>query len=138
MLAKLPVARFLRFAIVGTSGVVVDMVILFLLSDPSTLGWGLTRSKVVAAEIAILNNFLWNDAWTFRDRVGPGSSLADKARRFLVFNAVCGLGLVLNVVLLNLMFNLLHMNRYLANAIAIGAVTAWNFLLNMKVSWRQR
>jgi dolichol-phosphate mannosyltransferase len=43
-------------------------------------------------------------------------------------------GLVLNTLLLNLQFNLLGMNRYLA--IAIVAVTGWNFYLNFKLSWR--
>jgi dolichol-phosphate mannosyltransferase len=28
------------------------------------------------------------------------------------------------------------MNRYLANLIAIGIVTAWNFWFNLKLSWR--
>jgi hypothetical protein len=31
---------------------------------------------------------------------------------------------VLNVVMINVMFNVLHMNRYVANLIAIGVVTA--------------
>ena len=42
----------------------------------------------------------------------------------------------LNTALLKLQFNLLGMNRYLANAIAIAAVTGWNFYLNLKLSWR--
>ena len=36
-LSTLPINRFVRFAIVGLSGVVVDMGVLFLLSDPSPL-----------------------------------------------------------------------------------------------------
>src|SRR5262249_26032149 len=54
---SLPIARFLRFALVGLSGVFVDMGMLYLLSDPGTLGWGLTRSKVLAAGTAMFNNF---------------------------------------------------------------------------------
>jgi dolichol-phosphate mannosyltransferase len=135
-LATLPVARFMRFAMVGGSGLVVDMAVLFLLSDPRTLGLGLTRSKLVAAELAIINNFLLNDAWTFRDLAAGQRGTRHKLRRFLKFNAICGIGLVLNVVLLNVQFNLLHMNRYVANLIAIGAVTLWNFWLNLKLSWR--
>jgi dolichol-phosphate mannosyltransferase len=42
----------------------------------------------------------------------------------------------INATLLNLQFNLLGMNRYVANAVAIAAVTAWNFWLNLKLSWR--
>jgi dolichol-phosphate mannosyltransferase len=135
-LASLPMARFLRFALVGLSGVGVDMGLLYLLSDPSTLHWGLTRSKVLAAEAAIVSNFLLNDAWTFGDLVAHQRTLAHKMHRLLKFNAICGIGLVLNVVLLNLQFNLLHMNRYLANAVAIAVVTAWNYWVNLKLSWR--
>jgi dolichol-phosphate mannosyltransferase len=135
-LDALPLGRFFRFALVGLTGVFVDMGVLYLLSDPSTLGWGLTRSKVIASSTAILNNFLWNDLWTFRDIAARQSGMQHRFRRLLKFTAVCGLGLVLNVVLLNLMFNLLHMNRYVANLIAIAIVTGWNFGLNVKLSWR--
>jgi len=42
------------------------MGIMYLLADATMLGWNLTVSKVIAAEIAISNNFLWNDIWTFQ------------------------------------------------------------------------
>ena len=129
--------RFLRFAVVGLSGVLVDMSLLYLLSDPASLGWGLTRSKLIAAEVAIINNFIWNDAWTFRDRARKAAGWAARLRRFAKFQAVCLAGLALNTVLLNLQFNLLGINRYVANAIAIAAVTGWNFWVNLKVSWRR-
>ena len=135
-LSALSTLRFMRFALVGASGVVVDMALLFLLSDPRSLGFGLTRSKIVAAELAIINNFLWNDAWTFRDLVGARRGPGHKLRRLLKFNAVCGIGLLLNVLLLNIQFNVLHINRYVANLIAIGVVTVWNYWLNLRLNWR--
>jgi dolichol-phosphate mannosyltransferase len=134
--SALPISRFVRFAAVGCSGVVVDMGLLFLLSDPSTLGWGLTRSKLIASEMAIINNFIWNDAWTFGDISARQAGAKDRLRRFAKFQLICLAGLVLNTVLLNLQFNLLGMNRYLANAVAIIVVTGWNFWLNLKLSWR--
>jgi dolichol-phosphate mannosyltransferase len=135
-LSALSTTRFLRFAIVGASGVLVDMAVLFVLGDPRALGFGLTRSKVAAAELAIINNFLWNDAWTFRDLVGAGRRARHKLRRLLKFNAICGIGLALNVLLLNVQYNVLHINRYVANLIAIGVVTVWNYWLNVKLNWR--
>ncbi|HXY40104.1 MAG TPA: glycosyltransferase [Vicinamibacteria bacterium] len=129
-------SRFPRFAVVGLSGVVVDMALLFLLSDPRCLGLGLTRSKLVAAEVAILNNFWWNDRWTFGDLVPGQRTLGATLRRLVKFNAICLAGLALNVALLNLQFNLLGMDRYLANAVAIAVVTAWNYLLNRTLAWR--
>ena len=130
------IGRFVRFGVVGLSGVFVDMTVLYLLSDPSTLAWGLTRSKIIAAEVAIANNFLWNDAWTFADLSRGQRGWRQRGKRFLKFNIVCLLGLILNVLLLNLLFNLFDVNRYLANLIAIAAVTLWNFWLNLKLSWR--
>jgi dolichol-phosphate mannosyltransferase len=129
-------SRFFRFCVVGMSGVVIDMSILFLLSDPHTLGWGLTRSKFLAAEAALLNNFVWNDAWTFGEISKRQSTFGQRVKRFLKFNAICSLGIFFNIVILNIEFNLLHMNRYLANLIAIGLVTLWNYQSNKEFSWR--
>jgi dolichol-phosphate mannosyltransferase len=133
---SLPLSRLGRFAVVGLSGVVVDMGLLFLLSDPSMMGWGLTRSKLIAAELAIVNNFIWNDAWTFRDLARDQWRLGQRLRRFWKFQLICLAGLLINTVLLNIQFNIFGVNRYVANAIAIAAVTGWNFWLNLKLSWR--
>jgi dolichol-phosphate mannosyltransferase len=134
--STLPIDRFVRFAVVGLSGVVVDMGLLYLLSDPRTLALGLTRSKLIGAEAAIVNNFLWNDAWTFRDVARTQTGWRPKMTRFFKFQTICLSGLLLNTLLLNVQFNFLGINRYLANAVAIGVVTGWNFWLNMKLSWR--
>lgn len=133
---RFPMQRFVRFGLVGLSGVVVDMVVLYLLH--STLGLPLTRSKIFAAEIAILNNFIWNDAWTFADVSMLQKGWSARLKRLLKFNLVCLAGLVLNVLLLNLLYNLVFGQRwaYLANLMAIAIVTFWNFWLNLKLSWR--
>lgn len=131
-----PVGRFLRFGAVGFSGVFVDMGMLYLLSDPSTLGLALTRSKIIASELAIFNNFLWNDLWTFSDISSRQPGKRKRFQRFLKFNLVCLAGLILNILLLNIFFNVFHINRYLANLIAIALVTIWNFWVNLKLSWR--
>ncbi|MBD2597967.1 glycosyltransferase [Nostoc spongiaeforme FACHB-130] len=131
-----PIGRFLRFGLVGLSGVFVDMAILYLLSDPSTLALPLTRSKIIAGEIAIFNNFLWNDAWTFADVSMQQQEWHHRIKRFLKFNLVCLAGLGINVLVLNLVFNLVIPNRYIANLIAIAVATIWNFWVNLKLSWR--
>lgn len=133
---KFPVGRFLRFGLVGLSGVFVDMAILYLLH--TTLGLPLTRSKILAGEGAIINNFMWNDAWTFADISQRQQGWGPRLKRLLKFNAICLAGLVLNVLVLNVVYNVLFDQRwaYLANLIAIAIVTFWNFWLNLKLSWR--
>lgn len=134
------IERFIRFGLIGFSGVFVDMIVLYLLSDPTTLGWGLTTSKAIAGEAAIINNFLWNDLWTFRDLSRQQPGWRKMVKRFLKFNIICLAGLVLNLIILNLLFNFVFQNvrygRYIANLIAIAIVTVWNYWLNLKLSWR--
>jgi dolichol-phosphate mannosyltransferase len=132
--ARWPMGKFLRFGLVGFSGVFVDMGVFYLLRD--ILGLGLTRSAIFSAEVAIINNFLWNDFWTFGDisKRQPGNR--QRLKRLLKFNTICLIGLIMNVLLVNLLFNIFGMNEYLAKLIAIAAVTLWNFWINMKLSWR--
>lgn len=129
-----PIGRFLRFALVGLSGLVIDTAVLYLLHG--LWGIGLTRSAIAAAEIAIVNNFLWNDRWTFGDIATSQRQWNKVIKRFLKFNIICLMGLILKVLLLNLLFNLLHINPYVANVLAIAIVTLWNFWVNLKLSWR--
>lgn len=131
---RFPIGRFLRFGLVGISGLMVDMTFLYVLYD--VLGIGLTRSAIVAAELAIINNFFWNDRWTFGDLARQQSQRGMAIKRFLKFNIVCLMGLILKVLLLNLFFNGLHVNAYVANLMAILVVTVWNFWINLKLSWR--
>ncbi|AFZ47983.1 Dolichyl-phosphate beta-D-mannosyltransferase [Cyanobacterium stanieri PCC 7202] len=134
-LALWPFNRFIRFGIVGFSGVFVDMTILYLLSDSATLQWNLTLSKIIAAEVAIINNFIWNDRWTFKDFSQLQKGRFYILKRFLKFNLICLAGLFINVVILNLIVNFLIPNPYIANLMAIAITTLWNFWLNYKLNW---
>ncbi|GAB1538183.1 glycosyltransferase [Scytonema sp. NUACC21] len=131
-----PIGRFIRFGLVGFSGVFVDMTLLYLLSDPTTLDLPLTLSKMIAGEIAIFNNFLWNDIWTFADVSSQQNQWRQRVLRFLKFNIICLAGLTLNVLVLKLVFTFIIPNRYIANLIAIAVATIWNFWVNLKLSWR--
>ncbi|WP_293134428.1 glycosyltransferase [Microcoleus sp. bin38.metabat.b11b12b14.051] len=132
--ARWPMGKFVRFGIVGFSGVFVNMAVLYVLR--TYLNLELTRSLIFAAELAIISNFLWNDLWTFGDISKRQPGISQRFKRLLKFNTICLMGLILNVLLVNLMFNVFGMNEYLANLIAIVAVTLWNFWINMKLSWR--
>ena len=126
--------RFMRFGISGFSGVFVNLAVLYFLRKFADLG--LTRSAIIAAEIAIANNFFWNDRWTFKDISSKQKSKHKRLIRFLKFNLICLSGLVLNILLLNIFYNLLGINEYIANIMAIAIITFWNYWFNLKLSWR--
>lgn len=128
-----PIARFFRFGLVGFSGVFVDLGVFYLLRSQ---GVGLTTSAAISGELAIINNFLWNDFWTFGDIASRQPGKRQRLRRLVKFNIICLIGLVLNVLIVNFFFNILGINEYVAKLIAIAAVTLWNFWLNLKLSWR--
>ncbi len=128
-----PIARFFRFGLVGFSGVFVDLGIFYVLRSQDV---GLTSSAAISGELAIINNFLWNDFWTFGDIASRQPGKRQRLKRLMKFNIVCLLGLVLNVSMVNFFFNILGINEYIAKLLAIAAVTVWNFWLNLKLSWR--
>src|SRR5687768_3795535 len=108
--------RYVKFCIVGGSGVLVDMAILFLLNGNHGWNLGLLANKVIAAEIAVANNFLWNEAWTFR---GSSPCRHSRVLSFLKFNLISAVGIALSVILLRLGVYGLGLNVYLANFCAI-------------------
>ncbi len=129
-------ARYVRFCVVGASGMGVDMAMLWLLADPRMLGWNLTWSKVLAAEAALVNNFAWNELWTFRGLAGGAGGWRGRLGRLAKFHLICLAGIGWGVLLLQAQVAGLGLNVYLANFLAIVAVSVWNFALNLKFGWR--
>jgi dolichol-phosphate mannosyltransferase len=128
--------RYIRFGIVGISGIAVDMAVLFVLSDPRMLGINLSIGKVVAAEIALISNFIWNELWTFGDISAAQGQWRARFRRLVKFNLICIAGIGLSIVILNVQVRLIAMNIYVGNLIAILIVSVWNFGMNFKFGWK--
>jgi dolichol-phosphate mannosyltransferase len=126
--------RLLLFLVVGLSGVAVDMAVFYLLRE--NLHLAMSCSKFLAAEVAIVNNFMWNDRWTFGDVSIRQPGKRRKLRRFIKFNLVCLMGVILNILLLNILVWSGIKNEYGANFMAIACVTIWNYWINVKLSWR--
>ncbi len=127
--------RYVQFCLVGGSGVGVDMAVIFLLASPAMLGWNISLSKVIAAELALVNNFIWNDLWTFHGLATSQNHWGQRLARFAKFNLICTVGIGLSILLLNLQVFVLHQNLYLANLISIVLVSLWNFYLNLRFGW---
>ncbi len=123
--------RYLIFCGVGFSGMLVDLGLFHLLHTRA--GWMLEAAKVVAAETALLNNFLWNDRWTFGNR--PQGSSPPWPRRLLRFHLICLSGILLTLMLLGLLHRGAGIPADLANAMAIVAVSGWNFAWSRRWGW---
>ena len=129
--------QYAQFCIVGGTGVVVDMAVIWFLASPTTLGWNVSVSKILAAEVAILNNFIWNDVWTF-SAMAIGNQWSHRARRFIRFNIICLMGIGLSAALVTVGVYWLRMNLYFANLLSIILVSLWNFAMNLKFGWSSK
>jgi dolichol-phosphate mannosyltransferase len=129
------IGRFLRFGLVGGSGVFVDMAVLYLLHDPKRLALPLVTAKLISAQLAIVNNFVWNEVWTFADRAALHPGPRERWIRFARFELICLAGVAITVAVLSFCVKRLGFHYLVANAIAIGVGTAWNFFVNLRWNW---
>lgn len=120
--------RFIRFGIVGASGMVVDFGVTWLCKEK--LRWNKYLSNSLGFILAATNNYLWNRWWTFQ------SQNQAVAREYISFVLIALVGLGLNNLIIYLLHERAHLNFYLSKLIAIGCVTIWNFTMNYVFTFR--
>jgi putative flippase GtrA len=120
-------AQLIRFAAVGASGYAVNLVI-FSLGLAAKLDY--REAATAAFCVALVNNFVWNRAWTFRDTPGR---LHGQAFRFVV---VSGAAFLVSLAILSTLVRDVHAPKLIAQAVAILAVTPLSYLANKLWSFR--
>ncbi len=127
--------RFLKFAIVGVTGMVVDLSILTFSRE--VLGLPLSIAVLLGFSLAVVSNFTWNRLWTFPE--SRNLPLGRQLIQFIIVNVI-GLGINELVVLgLHPVFSVvLHdpASYLAAKVIAIGIVLFWNFFVNRAWTYR--
>jgi putative flippase GtrA len=129
------VRRFIKFAIVGFVGAVVDFTVLTLL----VFGLHIPDyiANIFSVSAAIVSNFTWNRLWTF-----PESRAHVLHKHFLQFALVNLAGLAINEIVFVLLdqkvFELFlgQYGIYPAKLFAIGIVLFWNFGVNRIWTYR--
>jgi len=121
-----------RFGVVGCSGILVNMGVLILLKE--YCGLLLPAASLIAIELAILNNFLWNDKWTFRQE--KPHKLVNWPDRLILFQLVSMIGGIINFVVLNIIVGM-GTDYKIANIIGILIAFGWNYTLNKNITWRE-
>ena len=126
--------RFLKFSLVGLSGVLVNEGLLWLLTE--NLGLYYLLSAAIAVETAIITNFILNDIWTFRDRRTSGNR--SLLGRGLKFNLVSLGGLGINIAILWTVTEVVGISYLISNLIGIAGATLWNYTINTLWTWRAK
>lgn len=125
--------RVFKFGLVGLSGIVVNLGILQLLLMAGISGY---VALFFAIAVAILNNFIWNDLWTFR--TSPQRQVTSIWQRLWLFYTVSAGGAIINYAIAVLLIHFIGMNIILSDIIGILIGFSWNFLINRRFTWGRR
>ncbi|RTL51119.1 MAG: glycosyltransferase family 2 protein [Bradyrhizobiaceae bacterium] len=123
--------RFLLFALVGATGLVVHFATLFIaLQFDIDFAW----AQAIAAIVAMTGNFLLNNWLTYRDQRLKGFGVL---RGLLLFYLVCSVGLLANV---GVAFSVYDQEPIWWLAGAAGALmgVVWNYGISSMFVWRAR
>lgn len=129
--------RFLKFAVVGLIGAVIDFTVMNILVH---FGVSFITAGTISFVCALISNFLWNRFWTY-----PESRSKHYIRQLIQFFIVNTAGLAIRFPILKYVEPLL--TQFLANipglvkyqqaishnltlALAVGIVMMWNFFVN--------
>lgn len=126
---------YIRFCMVGSSGLLVDSIVLHLLMNTTVFHANIYLCKPIAAEVAIVSNFVWNRLWTFKHRVRNDDTFGDWLMSFAKFNLICLLGMAFGVILLAVQVSHLKWGLYASNVVAVVLVSIFNFLLTERFAW---
>lgn len=122
MISRVLILKFLKFCVVGFSGMVVDFGITWLCKEK--FGWNKYVSNSLGFILAATNNYLWNRLWTFQS---TNKNIPVEYGKFFLISII---GLGINNLVVYLLHGKLKLNFYLAKIFAIGVVTIWNFVMN--------
>ena len=133
----------IKFSLVGAVGTIVDF--LFYKIFINYLALAPATAKGFSAEIAIINNFILNNYWTFRYR----KTKTNIWQKLGIFNAVSLGGLVIGVLIVKYLHltygdgfiyvfgrHIAYNNFYFFAT--IPPVMLWNFTVNHLVTWRHQ
>ncbi len=127
------IRRFAAFNAVGAAGVALQLATLAVLVR--VFGWHYLPATAAAVEVAILNNFVWHQRWTWKDR--PCATRQSSTIRLVRFHALNGaISLAGNLLLMTLLTGALRLDPIAANAVAIIACSLLNFAASERLVFR--
>src|SRR5688572_30593471 len=122
----------LKFLVVGSLGFVINLGVLTLLYK--VWGQNIIISQLIAAEAAILSNFILHDRWTYADRIKGQSD----SWRIIKFHSTAWTGSAIISFVEIMAVGIFSLNYAISLVIASAIGLVWNFLWNRYFVWRHR
>ena len=123
-----------RFFTVGASGLVINYLASFLLSNFSTLWY--MHATLGGIVVSMTSNFVLNRIWTFEDT--DFSSLTRILKQYVLFVGFSSIGASIQLMLVYLLVELSGYGYAPSLIIAVLAGSGSNFILNKKWTFKER
>jgi dolichol-phosphate mannosyltransferase len=121
--------RFISFALVGVTGIVVHLATLQLLRAYSELGFG--WAQTLATIVAMTSNFFLNNALTYSSERLTGMRAVGG---LLIFFAICSVGAVSNISVASWLYS--NHNGWWVSGLLGSIVSAvWNYAVSSTLVW---
>ena len=125
--------HFIRFNIVGVFGFALQSGALFVLTHIAP-PVGYLLATAAAVELAVLNNFVWHQCWTWKDR--PATTKGETLRRLVTFNITNGaVSITGNLVFMSILVGRLGLPIAGANVASVAACSICNFFLADRIAF---
>ena len=125
--------RFIRFNVVGAFGFALQSGALFALEHIAH-PVNYLAATAAAVELAVLNNFVWHQLWTWNDRAS--ATMAETLRRLAKFNLTNGLvSLAGNLILMGLLVGRLGVPVAAAYLVSVATCSIFNFVLADRIAF---
>ena len=130
--------RFVKFGAVGASGTVINIAVLyacqeFLLKQIADFHSRLNYSIAIAITLATVSNFYFNRRLTWRDRQYEASPRVMVL--FFKYVAAAGVSIAIQSVMTKSLS--LYLHYLIANLVAIGLSSVFNFVANDRLTFRR-
>ena len=126
--------RFVKFGLVGTWGFLVNMLLLWFLTEK--VGVYYLFSSIVAIEISLLNNYILNDLWTWHDRGKAGKT--EYFKRMLQYHISSSAAMLTNISILWILTALFGIYYLASNVFGILCGAALNFFINDRWTFKHK
>ena len=125
--------HWIKFNVVGVGGFLLQAAALFVLTH-SAHSISYLAATALAVEMAVLNNFVWHQLWTWKDR--PTKTKTETLQRLAKFNVSTGLvSIVGNLAFMSVLVGRLRVTIVLANLISVLACSLLNFVLADRIAF---
>jgi putative flippase GtrA len=125
--------HFIRFNVVGVLGFALQSGALFVLTHGAH-PFGYLVATATAVELAVLNNFVWHQRWTWRDR--PSATTWETLGRLAKFNITNGaVSLTGNLIFMSILVGRLGLPILGANVASVAACSICNFFLADRIAF---